>query len=33
MVISRLSELYDWLFDYVPKPVKKAVKIFFRDEK
>ena len=29
MVISRLSELYDWLFDYVPKPVKKAVKNLF----
>ena len=29
VVKSRLSELYDWLLDYVPRPFKKAVKKSF----
>ena len=29
VVKNRLSKLYDWLFDYVPKPIKKAVKKSF----
>ena len=29
LVRNRLNKLYDWLFDYVPKPIKKAVKKYF----
>ena len=29
VVKNRLSKLYDWLINYVPKPIKKAVKKSF----
>ena len=29
VVKNRLSKLYDWLINYVPKPIKKAVKKCF----